>query len=168
MPVDYPILKSELQTDPRGYGYAPYLAGGDMQGPTDLLNAVRDGTNPGTNPTADGGQADGTITIRRMDVTPNEILEVLDIRDFEPDMTVLDAAYFGAVMQQTRLRLALPDGSNSRILGNLRRLLLNTDLQGSEVRLLAVANRLGSRAEELFGPNTVVAFQDVIIALRDY
>lgn len=35
------VLKSELETDPNGYGYAPYIAAGDMQTLADLLNLRR-------------------------------------------------------------------------------------------------------------------------------
>lgn len=172
MALDLTLLALLSSTDPRGYGFRQYITvehggtrpdsdGTQYQDVVDLWNEVRTGSNPGTTPTGDGGQANGIITIRRDDVTPNEILEVLDNRDFELSLTNMDVAYFRAVMGLMRIRLANPDGTNTRILGNLRRMLLNTDPQGSEARLLVVANRIGSYAEEKFGPGTRLTAQDL-------
>jgi hypothetical protein len=177
MPIDYTVLHDLSLSDPRGYGFRALISvahGGTLQPPgttqyqdvTDLWNAVRDGSNPGQTPTGDGGQANGIIMIRRDDVSPNEILEVLDIRDFETTAgSPFDSAYFNAVMKLDQIRLANPDGTNTRILGNLRRMLQNADAQGSEARLLLVANRVGSYAEQKFGPGTHLTAQDLVTAL---
>jgi hypothetical protein len=41
MAVDLAQLKTELETDPNGYGYAAYIAAGNMQTLADILNQVR-------------------------------------------------------------------------------------------------------------------------------
>lgn len=149
MPLTYPALKTELQADPATIGYAALVASGNDVGLAALLNEVRAG-----------------ISIRRPDIAPAEILEAIDARDFEPTPNVLAVAWFGSLTRQERVRLLNDDGSQTRVLANLRRLLLALDTNGSRARLQDMANRPGSRAEQLFGAGVVVTHQDVAIALR--
>ena len=153
MAISFPALKLELNQDPRAYGYAAAIT---FQGKADLLNLRRDGTN--------GGPA---ITIRRTDVRASEILEQIDNRDLITNANNLEAALFESIMQQgSALRLSADDGTDTRILGDLRRLLQNPGPQGSRARLSDIVNRSGSRAEELFGRDTVVTAADVDRALN--
>jgi hypothetical protein len=62
------------------------------------------------------------------------------------------------------IRLMNDDGTNTRVLTNLVRLLNNTN--GTQTRLTAVATRPGSRSEELFGTDQVVSADQVAHALR--
>jgi hypothetical protein len=90
-------LKTELQTDPRGYGYASLVALGSDEGLAQLLNVVRDGsvgTVPST-PTAAGGAASGIITVRRNDISGAEILQAVDpSSDGAASLTALQTAFF--------------------------------------------------------------------------
>lgn len=145
-------LKAELTNDPRGYGYAAALAVSD-QAAAGLVNVVRDGTN--------GGPA---INVRRADITPAELLEAIDLRDFPATPAgvtnqALAAAWLESVMQFSAIPLLAPNGTNNRIRTNLNRLL--DDTQGSQTRLTAISRRLGTRGEELFGQGTVVTAADV-------
>lgn len=167
MPVTTAALRTEITTDPRGYGYAPFVASGNDQAVADRLNAVRDGTNPPTNPTAAGGTANGAISIKRPDCTPAEILEAIDVRDFASAPTgvasvPLSQSWLESITQFAKVRLANADGTKTLSRKNIDRLV--NDTQGSQTRLDAVAVRNGSRAEELFGVGVVVTRDDVASA----
>lgn len=149
MAVSYAVLHTEITTDPRGYGYAPLLASGNDDGLASLLNKVRDGT--------DGFPA---ITVKRTDIASNEVLEAIDSRDLAASPNAGLCSWFQSTTALVRMRLVNDDGTDTRILGNLRRL-YTSDVQGSRTRLQALATRPGSRAEELFGSGTVLSNFDV-------
>jgi hypothetical protein len=161
------ILKTELQTDPRGYGYLASQRNDTAMAVK--INAVRDGTNAGTTPTGDGGAANGIITIKRPDCLPAEILEAIDVRDLlaSPPGVVsipLTQSWFESITQLSKIRLANADGSKTLIRKNVDRITGDTNL--SQTRLDAVAVRNGSRAEEKFGVGVVVTDSDVSNALN--
>jgi hypothetical protein len=162
--IDLARLKTELTTDPRGYGYAGPIATGSDQSTADLINTVRDGTNPPANPTAAGGVASGLVTVRRSNIAATELLEAIDTRDFVTGVTTIQASWFESITQAPTIRLMNDDGTNTRVLTNLIRLLNNTN--GTQTRLTAVATRPGSRAEELFGTDQTVSPDQVAHALR--
>jgi hypothetical protein len=156
-------LKTELQTDPRAYGYAPHLPPNpaNWNGPAALLNLVRDGTN--------GGPA---IVIRRTDTTPLEILEAIDIRDFpaspaQVNSIPLAQSWLESITQFPTVRLFNDDDSATRVKTNLDRLLGNAN--GSQTRLNATpgpGKRHGSRGEELFGRGADITDVNVEAAWR--
>ena len=156
-------LKTELQTDPNAYGYAPFLPPNpaNWNGARDLLNLRRDGTT--------GGLA---IVIRRTDTPPLEILEAIDVRDFPANPTgvtniSLAQSWLESITQFPTIRLFNDDDTPTRVKSNIDRLVSNT--QGSQTRLNAVpgpGKRYGSRAEQLFGRDTVVTDIDVEAAWR--
>lgn len=144
--VDYNALKSEIETDPTALGYAGKTTGQLV----DMLNLPRQ-----------------TITIRRRDVTPAEVLEAIDVRDFVADSTAagnpgggLARAWFDSVTQLATVRLVNDDDTNTQVMTNLRRVL--NDTNGSQTRLGNISRRAGSRAEKLFGAGTVVTADDVM------
>lgn len=149
MAINYTALKAELQTDPQGLGYADPLSRGETQVVANILNEPRQ-----------------NITIRRANIMPAEVLEVLDNRDFIATPNAAHVAWFESVTQLPALRLVKDDGTDTRILGNLRRILENPGTQGSRARLTDIANRAGSRAEALFGRDTVIQSSDITIALQ--
>lgn len=144
MAINYAQLKTELQTDPAGLGYAGPFAAGDNTTCAAILNEVRQ-----------------SITIRRRDISPQEVLEVIDNRDFIATPNAAHVAWFESVTQLSMLRLVNDDGTDTRVLGNLRRILDNPGAQNSRARLLDIANRAGSRAERLFGADTRVTNEDI-------
>lgn len=151
--MDLQILKTELTGDSTKGRYAAAIAAGDMGAVANLLNEVQ-----------------ATITVRRPNVTPNEILEAIDSRDLVATTSTAHCAWFESSMQniQGSLRLLNDDGSDTTVLGNIKRMLLATgdaNYKGSRERLTTVANRKGSRAEQLFGVGTVVSWEDVKAAL---
>lgn len=145
-------LKTELNSDPRSYGYAADLASGNDAGLVAKLNLARAG-----------------ITIRRPDCDPAEILEAIDIRDFAASPAGVTnnqfvASWFESITQFARVRLANADGTKTQVRKNIDRMV--NDTQGSQTRLDAVAVRAGSRAEELFGFGVAVTDTDVANAKR--
>ena len=165
MAINHAALKTELQTDPVGYGYAPHIASGNDLALADMLNLVRTGSN--------GGPA---ITVRRSNIPVNEVIEAIDLRDFAATPQGVDNAanagsLFSSMLQQSQgtLRLINDDGTDTRNLGNLKRLLKQSGdagFQSSRDRVVAIANRQGSRAEQLFGPGAAVTHADIATALR--
>jgi len=94
------VLKTEITTDPLALGYA----GKSDAEIADLLNLPR-----------------ATITIRRANIAPNEVLEAIDSRDFETAPNAIHVAWFESITQLRTIRLENEDGSATRALGNLRR-----------------------------------------------
>lgn len=148
-------LRTELQADPRVYGYAPLITALDENGLAALLNLARTGSN--------GGPA---ITIRRADIRPSDVLEAIDVRDFvaAANQTTLHGSWFESITQYPLVRLLNDDGTDTRVMANLRRVLLNA--QGSQTRVTALGQRTGSRAEELWGRDTLVSDLDISKAIR--
>jgi hypothetical protein len=155
-------LKTELQTDPRGYGYASLVALGSDEGLAQLLNVVRDGsvgTVPST-PTAAGGAASGIITVRRNDISGAEILQAVDpSSDGAASLTALQTAFFNAVATMRNLSFVNADGSDNAVLKNLKQCFTNNS--GSRSNLGTISKRSGTRAEELFGTGVSIAAGDV-------
>jgi hypothetical protein len=153
-PAQLVALKSEIQNDPRGYGYAAFVANGSDEGVAQLLTWVRDGATA----CPLNGVAGPAISVKRTDISSQELLEAIDSRDF-PATTDWRQSWFESATQQRTLRLVADDGSNTRVLGNLKRILGDTNL--SQTRLTALSVRAGSRAEELFGTGTTLIASDV-------
>ena len=110
------------------------------------------------------------ITINRPDCDPSEILEAIDIRDFEAapagvNNMALTQSWLESITQFSKIRLAKDDGSKTKVRQNIDRLVGSTN--GSQGRLNAVAVRFGHRAERLFGAGTAVTVNDVSNALNN-
>lgn len=146
-------LRTELQTDPLAYGYSAFFAT-DLQKVADLVNKLRDGT--------DGFPA---ITVKRKAISPVDILEAIDTRDFEASLSTIIGSWFESLTQYPSIELVNDDGTDTRVLGNLKRILQNPGPQGSRARVIAIAQKTGSRAEQLFGTGTVVTWEQVAQAL---
>lgn len=152
MPVTIPELAAEIAADPLALGYAPHVASGNDQAIADLLNARR-----------------ATISVKRPNCTPADLLEAIDIRDFAASpqgvtSVPLAQSYLESVTQFASIRLLNDNGQKSLIRKNIDRLV--GDTQGSQARLDAVAVRPGSRAEQLFGFDVPVTGSNVAQALR--
>jgi hypothetical protein len=127
------ILAEELTTDPRAIGYAAM----DAQQAADALNLVRTGDNQ--------------YRTRRADISGQELLEAIDLRDFTTPAGTLaeyNAAYLESVLQQPRIAIGLPDGSGDNLIKDNLDLLLN-NTNGSQTRLNQLRFRFVSRAEQL-------------------
>ena len=153
MTISFPALKTEIQTDPRGYGYAPLVAAGSDSLVATLLNKVRDGT--------DGFAA---ITIRRGDIKSSELFESITAADWNAIATQGSRDWLQSIANIPTLRLQLDNGSDTNILAGLK--LLFGAGTVTRTNLIAIATRSGSRTEELFGVGIAVTDQDIARALR--
>lgn len=165
-PTQIAALKTELQTDPQALGYNAVARNDTAM--SDEINFVRDGITP----CPDNAVVGAAIVLPRTDVSPLELLQAIDIRDFFGSGTSitlqgqLQAEYINATLQLPRIPLLAADGvTKSMIRQNLDRAVVNAG-QGSQARMDAVANRFGSRAEKLFGAGTSVTITDVGLALN--
>lgn len=173
MPFSSTALATEINTDPRGYGFAALKASGSDQGIVDSLNLPRDGTagRVPTNPTAAGGLATGIISVKRNSIRRIELLAIIDNRDFIADSAAannagnrLAAGWWESLGQTDNIPLLNDDGTNNIIRQNLNRILVDTNL--TQTRLGVLAKKVNaSRAEELFGEDYVVSVVNVSTAL---
>lgn len=145
--INMNILTTEVTTDPNGYGYAQYVAVGDMGSVANLINQVR-----------------STISMPRPDVNPLEILEAIKVTDFIANPNILYASWFESLTQYPTVRILKENGTDTRVMTNIMSLLTNGS--ASETRVRALAVRDGSRAEQLFGVDTIVGWEDVKEALN--
>lgn len=152
-PSQIAALKTELNTDPRAYGYAADIAAGNQTAVAAKLNLKRTGTN--------GGPA---INVRRPTITRQELMDAVDTRDLKANPTVLEGSILESILQADTITLTNPDGTVNRTRQNLNRLLGDTN--GSQTRLGAIATEQGSRGQELFGYNTLIDDIDVANALK--
>jgi hypothetical protein len=162
MAVNLAALKTEIQTDPLTYGYAPLVAANRPGAVAELLSRIRDGTD---------GEA--AITVRRADISSQEIVQAIDVADYtalpgSPTAAQLSAerrylAWLTLIAAAPTVRLLADDGSNTPVVANL---LAMFPASGTRTRLLALASRFGSRSEQLFGTGTLVTSTDVIEALE--
>ena len=149
------MIGNEIKNDPRGYGYG-YPNRSDAQFTADI-NRVRDGS-AGTvpsNPTAEAGAATGIILVKRKDIRPSEILEQVAQADFvAAPNALLVANYESCTQSPDPLRLVADDGSDTRILQNLKQCFGAGT--ATRTRLNDMAARRGSRAQELLKDLSVV------------
>lgn len=163
MAMTLAALKTEIQTDPQTYGYAAHVAAGEPELIAEKLNKVRDGTD---------GEA--AITLRRADISPQELWGAISVADYtalpgNPTAAQLSTerrylSWLTGLSAQPKVRLLNDDGSDGPVIANLNAMFGAGT--GTRNRIAALANRFGSRAEQLFGADTVVSIQDVSDALR--
>jgi hypothetical protein len=122
----------------------------------------------------------GSITIRRTDVSSEELLEAINVADFAPlpanfntltpqvQAPTLDTrnsyrAWLTGLFSVGTVRLLNDDGTDTQIVTNLKAIFpTNTT---TYTRLVALASRNGSRAEQLFGRNVRVTSDDIAAAV---
>lgn len=164
MPYTIAQLTAEIINDPANKGYKVSGVWKTDQQISDLLNEPKADITP---------WADAVVSaMKRTDVSSQEILEAIDIRDFVfPGTNNLPAAsqplatsWLESATRQDRLRFVTEAGADTTVLKNLKLLLLApgaTNDRGSTVRINALATRPGSRAESLWGRETYVPPIDV-------
>lgn len=148
MPIDPAALRAEITTDPAGLGYAPLVAAGADAGIAALLGAT---TGPGAAP------------IALPSVSRDAFL--LGLRPAYMSLPTLPAA----VQQKwDRILAAINSGAAVAIDAGTQGLLASAVADGvlTQAQADAVWHRTGSRAEVLFGPDTVMTQADVSFALR--
>ena len=153
MPINYPALKSELQTDPAALGYAPLLAAGAQNQLAAVLNFLRDGTTacPVNNVVG------AAISVNRGTIETQELVEAV----VQSEMPTNAAQRDWLLMVCAGNRVRVDTGSTARA-GLLAIFAAGTTTRAN---LTTVASRTGSRAEQLFGAGTSVTDSDVARAL---
>lgn len=138
--MDPLALKAELQTDPAALGYAPHLATGSFSPVVALINAPKAG-----------------VVMYRGVLPAYAVLDVMD-----------EAEYTGLTADKKKLcDLLLSVGQVNTDSATTRARFASIFPAGpTRTALLALAQRVGSRAEELFGQGTVVSADDIALALR--
>jgi len=140
--INYIDLLNEVQTDPQGLNYAPFIPTGSDQSIADILNLRN------------------RAAIYRSNITPKEILGC-----------IIWSEYI-ALTQAQRDLLALMFATNTIIDASLSSVreafseVFSAPGSVSLTNLATMAQRPGSRAEELFGVGTTISPTDVAIALR--
>lgn len=156
MTIDNTRLKNYILQDPDNLGFAPFVANGDDVGVAGILNLIRDGS-----PTPALGI---TVQVRKTDILTSDLVEALDIADLG-SITAAQISYLQMLALVPSISLLNADGSNTRVLGNLRTIFQNTT-GGTRQRINQLSQRFGSEAEKLFGSGTVISPLDVAHALR--
>ena len=143
------LLTAEIQNDPRGYGYAADIAGGNDVQLTEKLNLVR---VVGT-----VGHPVTPITVRRGIRTGIEVMNCITLAAWEA-LTVERRQYLWSLVTPVEG----VDLSHDTIRANL---LACFPAGATRTALIAAADRTGSRAEELFGVETRLTTNDIAQAL---
>jgi hypothetical protein len=155
MAIDLAQLKTELNTDPRGYGYAPHITAGRMQALADLMNQIRP-----------------EIGIVRKLILREQVLACWDLTEME-ELYAANPLRLEWICLLTRQDFQMDlrldgDGSGpfdriySDILGELGSGGANTT--GTAMGTLQI--REGSRAEELWAAGDIVTWQQCRQALN--
>ena len=141
MPMTRAALNTELTTDPTALGYAALIVKGNDDGCAALLNQIR-----------------ATITVFRSEVRAAEIIAATVLADHAV-LTTGQQLYYNAL-----IALGVLDVTSATLRANLAALFPIAST--TRTNLVALAQRSGSRAEQLFGTGTSVSHTDVAVALR--
>lgn len=151
-PAQLPALKTELTTDPRGYGYAADITVGNVEALTRKLNLTRDGstgTVP-TNPTAGGGLASGIIRMNNESTDTGKIRAAVTFAGFNGLVTAtqdwfvwLTSNGYVTVNAHLLQQLAGIPTATSAIWAAADRTAMNAAME-------SILRKFASRADELF------------------
>lgn len=140
--IDISALKTELLTDPLGVGYGPSVGAGSDGATADLINAK---TGP------------GAANVKREPITPDVFFTAIPATEFLA-LTPLALQQLSVVLSQPTIDLT-DQNTRDIVQGIFPTTAVKTALGGFK-------NRVGSRAEKLFGTGTVVSIDNVATALR--
>lgn len=142
MPVDLTALRTEIENDPNGLGYAPLMARGSDADVAVLLNQKRPGAQ---------------YAVFKPDAQLKDIIEAVVAADY----VALTA------VQVARLQLLFTGGYADCSRTNTRQI-LNDLFSGASAStrtgVLATISREGSRAERLFGVGTQIQHLQIAAA----
>lgn len=139
MPFTNQQLADEINLDPVSLGYAPLKASGSDSAIAGLLNQVR-----------------STITINRRSIEASEIMSVVEPGEYATAGPT-NQKWFDLIVGVERVYLtATVRTFFSAVFGAT---------SATRPRILALINRNGSRAEQLWGEGTAISHTDVAKAL---
>lgn len=136
MAINYAALLTEIITDPNAYGYANKILSGAYGELASLLNEVR-----------------AEIVIRKGLVQGYNIINAISVADFEA-LSQIQLTRLMVVCSASGGVDTASDGTRA-IMGGL------FGVGASRTSLIALGNRSGSRAEQLFGSGTNITHIDL-------
>jgi hypothetical protein len=141
MSINYVLLKTEINTDPKNLGYAQHVLSGNDQEIATLLNTL--------------GASNETIS--REEISPSELVNNIVYSEWVSTTTD----------QKTYLNMVLATGKIDALNTNVRAGLLAMFGTGttSRANLIDISTRPASRAESLFGRGTIITNRDVAKAI---
>jgi hypothetical protein len=144
--VNLTQLRTEITNNPLGLTDAG-ITGGSGQTMTQAYTAGFDGIVVGIL-----NLKRASISVTRSDVTPQEVIEAIQIGQLtsgaNASIAALQGAWLNGFFGLSAVRLLNPNGTDTRVLTNLLAILTNGS--SSETRLRALGSRQGSRVEQLF------------------
>lgn len=147
--IDYGMLKTELNSDLLGLGYAIHVASGNDTALAEMLNEVR-----------------LTISVPRETVRSGEFMDAIDPTEFGALTALqLNRLTFFLSMFSSTGREAGGIPIKSAKVRQMLDAIFNTN-PTTKAAMTVLRQRAGSRAEQLFGAETHVRHEDVAIALR--
>lgn len=152
--IDYAVLKTELQTDPKALGYAPLIASGSDGALADKLNAK----------TISGRKPVDVKTLLRWGASSGVLADIVTNSSSAGDKKVRSICIATLKLLERLDTLDLDDAGIRALVDALVTGGVMTAAQKDE--LLALGNAPVSRTEELFGIGVVVGHEDVAKALR--
>ena len=163
MSIDPTALRNEILNDPVAIGLKALVSvaeGGTGTTTKDatiaaVLNFIRDGVTADP----DNGVVGTAITVFRNDITPKEIVQCIAAADFTA-ATQLNISKLQLLFQSAPI-----DATLANVRANFQNLFSGASA-ATQNALSAVAQRKGSRAEQLWGTGTTVQSSDVSFALR--
>jgi hypothetical protein len=145
MAVNPVALKSEITTDPRGYGWAAKWNAGDDVGLAFDMNMPRTGSN--------GGPA---ISLNRGTISSQELVEAIVQSEMPSNASQRD----WLIMVASGVRVRVDTNSTART----GLLAIFGAATTTRANLTAASARAASRIEELFGLGAVVSADDIGLA----
>ena len=146
-PVQLLALKDEIVNDPLGVGYKNSATPTDWKGDQVIADLLNDSAN-----------AQGSGTIERSLVDPQELVDVISVADWltrtDAQRSLLQlqlAAYYDGRVVST------VSGTDNQMRANLLAIFDNTTASATRSRMISVVQRDGSRAEVLFGENSFIS-----------
>ena len=165
-------LRTELQTDPQGYGYAAFLAVSDWINLATIMDFLRDGATPCPVNNVVGPVittlANGK-TVQNASLPTQQILGAIVPADVTASLTQVQLAIISGFLATDSVQLANPDGTESNAGAWVK--MLATAGSNSAKAIKALENRNGSRAEQILNligqqPGVVVSQFDLSAAIN--
>ena len=144
--TQYATLKTELVTDPNGYGYMTAIGNSDYTGATDLFNLAR-----------------AAIQIPQAALKSWDIFTAVVPSEWTAGMSAAGMGlYFAALMAIGNSQQGRIDLTNGNIKAALDLMFPTGTCPLTHAAMHALYTRNGSRAEQLFGAGTIITIDDLV------
>ena len=154
MPLSNAQIVNEVNNDPAALGYASSVTAKNAVAIADILNWIRNGSTP----CPDNNVVGAAISVFRNDIAPKEIVNAIATTDFtaatQIQISKLEMLFVPEVI----------DATLANVRGNLQSIFSGASAVTTNA-LSALAQRNGSRAEQLGGTGTTVTDTQVRLAM---